>query len=271
MAGVLSVGLIPERGEGMDEVIEVNGCAPGWILLESGDNWWCVADPSWSTPPGGGDPGEDGGGGGGGGGSSEPEQQNGWDDDLWEEMKRRWRCSMCTNNAQKCIKQAMQAENLCRNNARMMADWRCDPAARHGDTLTPWGCTLHMHDGGMCPGVPSPWGDSDNEWWWDYECEKQGGGRGALVCEGRALATCSQAWAVSHPGGSTQVIDSGTFTANFQGVGAAASKTVTATYNLTPATGFIAACAAVGNHLASGCTTEQNACYTDPKNNCEIP
>jgi hypothetical protein len=55
-------------GEG--EVINVHGCAPGEVLVESGDSWDCLPQSlvNWLLDPGGGVPPDPGGGGGGGGG-----------------------------------------------------------------------------------------------------------------------------------------------------------------------------------------------------------
>jgi hypothetical protein len=52
------------------EVIEIEGCAPGFLQLGEGDNMVCIPDPSWAGNGGDTGPGLPGGGRGGGGGET---------------------------------------------------------------------------------------------------------------------------------------------------------------------------------------------------------
>jgi hypothetical protein len=259
LAGVLSVGLVSERGQS-EEIIEVNGCAPGWILMGSGTNWWCMADPSHTTPPpsGGGDDGEDSGegrgggrGGGGGGGDTEPVPQDSWDRETIAEAKRRWRCGQCKVSFGKCEEQWKAAENRCVMSAKAQAQWRCDIIGRKGSTVTSWGCSITQHRDEFCTGVEAPW---DSKFRWLYFCDD-------TKCEGPGVHFCQESWAASRPGGSTQVVDTGMFTVNFQSVAGSFGKTTTSTYNLSPSLGYLQACATMGNVLFASCGTQRDACY----------
>ena len=92
------------------ETIEVHGCDPGKILLENGDNWTCIDDPSGGGGPGGGG-GGGGGNDGGGGGTSNP--LDGWNPIDVNEQIRKWRCAQCKTTAQTCGAQAELAEDAC--------------------------------------------------------------------------------------------------------------------------------------------------------------
>jgi hypothetical protein len=255
VAGVLSVGLVPERVRG--EVIQVYGCAPGWIELGTGEDMICVADPSW-TGPGGGEwvGGEDGGGGAGAGGdASEPVPTGTVAEEVWEEVKRVARCHQCKNNSNKCVEQAMLAQTACTRNSRSMAEWRCSISERKyrdgQDTVTAWGCSIDILGQGLCPAAEAPWNQPHR---WNWECR-------GTKCTGPGVYHCEQSWAQSHPEGSTQVVDTGTLSATFAGVGGSASQMITATFNLTAQTGYLAGCAAAATSLANGCTSKETECY----------
>ena len=278
MAGVLSVGVVAERGQG--EVIRVHSCAPGWIEIGTGDNRWCLADPTWTTPGGGGlggggEDGPGGGGGGGGGGSdSEPVPTDGWDDVEWDEVVRKWRCGQCKVSGNKCVNQARLAETTCTARSKAQAEWRCDkPRERDGETtVTIWGCSIDDLLQGNCAAAEAPWNERQR---WNYGCgyedadtEFRSDGEGnshpeRYRCYGAGIRNCAKSWESSHPGGSTQRVDHGTFSAMFEGFGATASTTVTANFELTAQTGYLAACAAMGTALSNACTTKETSCYTE--------
>jgi hypothetical protein len=252
--GVLSVGLVAGVVTA-EEVIEVNGCAPGWILMGSGTNWWCVADSSTTTPPGGGgDPGEDGGGDGGGGGGSGGAEPMDWGDldrEAIAEAKKKWRCDQCKNGWDKCKEKAFGMETRCKNEANAQAKWRCNIVERE-QTTTAFGCTIQQHRKEICTGTPYPWNDPDR--WIVHDAGEILWSPGVFFCE--------ESWAVSHPGGSSQIVDTANFSITFDGLGGGYSRTVNATYNLTPTLGYLAACMQMGIQLQAGCTAARDACYT---------
>jgi hypothetical protein len=243
----------------------VRGCRPGSTMETAGDDWWCVMNEP--TNPGGG-----GGGGGGGdrgsgelgggptgGGSADPQ----WDKPDLEEAKKRWRCSQCKVNGERCVKRTRKVEERCVARGADAAKWRCDMSSRQPlgmPTITPWGCSIRMHHRGECQGVDAPW-DKPKQWYW--ECE--GGGGKEHTCKGSGIGVCEQSWAFSHPSGSKQVTDKASMSVMFDGIGPSAEKTVSATYEVTGSTGYVAACAAMNTLLEQGCAEKTEECLAEFK------
>lgn len=265
MAGVLGVALVPDRVRG-EEVIEVHSCAPGWIEMGTGMSRFCVLDPALTTPKDGGwsGVGEDGDPGGGGG--AEPAGGDPWAGKLdKDEMRRRLNCSKCQISANKCIAQAQQAETTCVKNSQAQAKWRCDYGRRQYDglpTATVWGCSIDDHLRGRCTGVEGWWVRKEN---WAFECTPVKSPpitrKPRYECSGPGITNCEASWALSHPGGSTQASHKAVFSVSFDGFSGSAGSTITATYELSPSTGYVQACGIMGNQLVSGCTRAQTACY----------
>jgi hypothetical protein len=246
-------------------------------MHEAGDDWWCVAD--WPDSGGGGGGGGGGTGGSGadelgggatGGGDSGPVRQNGWDDETWQEAKRRWKCGLCKKSAAKCASQAHTKENRCLQDAKAQALWRCNVLERRKQevpTVTAFGCSIDHHARGLCTVSERPWNDPSI---WSYECRSvstdfRDRTKTEYKCIGDGVYNCEQSWALSHPGGSAQTVDSGTLSALFEGFGGTASKTVTANYTLSPMQGYIKSCTDAGDALARACNEQRDACYEQYK------
>jgi hypothetical protein len=117
------------------EVIEVYSCNPGYQELGSGENMTCIPEDLGGSGGGTGIPpsGGDGGGGGGGGNGGRPTSP------LAEEMARKNRCKQCKAASEKCLNQAILASSTCTENARTMAESRCEfTGGQEGNTVTSW-------------------------------------------------------------------------------------------------------------------------------------
>jgi hypothetical protein len=261
-----AASVLPRSAESA-EIIEVQGCAPGYIYIDGGNGTWsCYFDFNGSTGGGtggggGGNGGNDSGGGGGtgGGGSSGGDS---WDPVDWREIVKQWKCDACAVSGQNCRAGASKAGDRCLVRGQDAARWRCDMGSRTGrglPTMTPWGCSINQHLLGDCAGVEPPW---DQAKLWDYQCGSNGE---KLGCSGRGITTCEASWSVNHPSGSRQVLDSGTISATFGGLGASGSRTVSATYELRALTGYIEGCSLAAATLENRCTDVEEDCYATLK------
>lgn len=275
IVGVCSVAVSPDLAQSMDEVIEIQGCAPGWILHRGGGDWWCEYDFPGGPGGEGGIPADDGpvgggGGGGGGGGKTDPVPTS--DPKDFDKLVK---CGQCTGAGRACLAEAQNAEANCQSMNRQMAQYRCDykkhrttnkggpkvpDTGLFDHTVTAWGCSITALWLGRCGGAEAPWNDEDI---WHVWCPPV---IGSVIpegnCFGPGIYNCEDSWAQPHSGGSTERSHTAQWSVTFGAVNGNASVQIKSTYNLTVARGYLGACSDMSSGLVSGCTQQRNACYT---------
>ncbi|MCA9675205.1 MAG: hypothetical protein H6708_15330 [Kofleriaceae bacterium] len=258
LVSLISTSLVlspPREAEAMpkkDEVIEVYSCDAGMTQLGTGENMQCIPNPSGDGGGGSGDPGggdHDGPYTGGAGGSGQADA-----------LARKQRCMKCKSAAQKCLGQAQLGETTCIDNARSMAEWRCDiPSHSDANTVTAWGCSIADLVKGICAEAEGSWRPKSM---WMFTCVTDPADN-IYKCSGPGITNCVDSWRLSHPAGTKSELISGSVTATYEGVGGELATSVTETYSVDGVHGYSWACAGVGKKLSQHCTSAQNTCYQD--------
>lgn len=167
------------------------------------------------------------------------------------------RCKQCKAASEKCLNQAILASSTCTENARTMAESRCEfTGGQEGNTVTSWGCSIADMVAGICTvPVGYPWSDKSA---WKYGCPGDGG-----QCSGPGITSCIDSWRLGHPNGSRTVETSGQLSVEFEAVGGTSATTITESYSTNGRAGYAGTCSRVGANLSHGCTSRQIQCYQE--------
>lgn len=261
-SGVLAAGLalvLTSPARGMDEVIEINDCPPGFFGAPTDDGSAPICFPLFDPiPPAPDDDFSDEAVPHGKGGKGRPKRPK----ENREALERRRRaalaayrakqCAACAKEAKTCQQRAQAARKVAYDNAIAHARNSCnyhDANDQIGKGMTVWGRPIWEFNASEDPFVTGEGGAWDRPDNWKMPLGK---------------LTCVDSWAKDHPGMKYNVGAGGTWSASFEygpaNVGLQGSQQYSVEYSWDGTRGFNTVSEGIGLAYSAKCTQAQIAC-----------